>query len=125
MILFIEGPAQSGKSTMANALRNFAISNKRGALMIDDHADGAIAHHVEKIIDDGEMRPKDKLGRLTDPKGDVLKESFTVDEINWKADPIIVFVNSGAKRLDEIEALIPGFTKKLGPVNVVAISKGS
>lgn len=125
MIYVIEGPAKSGKTTMAVALRSFAISNGRGALVIDEGTEGATAHQVEKLIDGDPKRAGGKVTTLTTTNGDLLKESFAADEINWKADPIVILVNAGKDRLAEIEALVPGFTKKIGPVNMVTINKGS
>jgi hypothetical protein len=99
-ILIIEGPPKSGKSLLANSMRNTAISSGRGALLIDDHADGEARYHLEKII-----------------KGDQLVPGTPADEINWKKEPQVILVNSGEKRLAEFEELVPGFTAKFGPVS--------
>jgi len=98
-ILIIDGPPKSGKSLIANGLRNTAISAGKGALLIDDHADGDAIHHLEKII-----------------KADKFVSGTPAEEVNWKPDPQIILVNSGAERLKDFDAICPGFTAKFGPV---------
>lgn len=100
MITVIEGPPQSGKSVLANSLRNAAISSGRGALLIDDHADGEARHHLEKII-----------------AGDVFVTGTPAGEVRWKNSPHVILVNSGEQRLAEFESICPGFTEKFGPVS--------
>jgi hypothetical protein len=100
MITVIEGPPESGKSLLANSLRNAAISSGRGALLIDDHADGEARHHLEKII-----------------AGDVFVPGTPAEAVRWKNDPQVVLVNSGEQRLAEFESICPGFTKRFGPVS--------
>jgi hypothetical protein len=102
MITVIEGPPKSGKSVLANSLRNSAISSGRGAMLIDDHADGEARHHLEKII-----------------AGDVFVPGTPAVDVRWKNDPHVILVNSGEQRLEEFESICPGFTKKLGPVSRV------
>lgn len=106
MIVVISGPAKSGKSLLANSLRNTAISNGRGALLIDDHSDGDAIHHLEKIIVADRFVPGTKA-----------------EDVRWKNDPAIVLVNAGEKRLDEFEKICPGFTKKFGPVSRMPVGQ--
>ena len=101
-IIAIKGPAKSGKSLLANSLRNTAIANGRGALLIDDHADGEAEHHLEKII-----------------RGDSFVPGTPADQVNWKKEPQVILVNSGVKRLEEFEAICPGFTEMFGPVSTM------
>lgn len=125
MIYVIEGPPKCGKTTIAVALRSFAISNGRGALIIDEDTVGETPHLIEKIIDGDPARAGGKATTLTDTGGKLLKPSFDADSVNWKADPIVILINAGKDRLAEIEALVPGFAKMLGPINKVPINKGA
>jgi hypothetical protein len=99
-ILIIKGPAKSGKSLLANSMRNTAISSGCGALMIDDHADGEAVHHLEKII-----------------QGDRFVPGTAAADVKWKKDPKVILVNSGEDRLKEFETICPGFTTVHGPVS--------
>lgn len=99
-ILIIEGPAKSGKSLLANSMRNTAISGGRGALLIDDHSDGDAIHHLEKII-----------------QGDKFVPGTAASDVRWKKDSQVILVNSGADRLAEFETICPGFTTVFGPVS--------
>lgn len=105
-IVIITGSPESGKTLTANALRNDAISRGRGCLLIDDTQDGEAIPLLEKII----------AGVPFDPK-------TPISEIPWKEDPLIIAVGSGKDRLDEIEALLPGFKAAMGPVYTVDTGK--
>jgi hypothetical protein len=111
MITIIEGPAKSGKSALANSLRNRHIGRGldekagvfHGALLIDEDQDGEPRHLLEKLIH-GMALPGD--GTPVNAK-----------EIPWKADPQVVIVGKKQEKLlDEFEKLIPGFKAKVGPV---------
>ncbi len=111
MIICIEGPAKSGKSIIATALRNSQISQRQGALLIDDKADvSELNHHIEKIID-----------------GEPLVPGTEASKIKWKKSPLVVLVGSerSTKLLAEIEKLVPGFSKVMGPVTKLTTSFGS
>jgi hypothetical protein len=108
MITIIKGPPNSGKSLLANALRNTAIGGGRGVLLIDDHAEGEAERHLERII-----------------AGDPFMPGTPIEDIRWKSDPQIILVNSGAGRLAEFEALVPGFTAKFGPVSTINIGQAA
>lgn len=83
----------------ASQLRNDAISHGKGALIIGPDQVGDIRHLLEKAI----FR-------------DLFIPGTQADSVNWKPDPQIILVGVGANRLEEIEKVCPGFTKKLGPV---------
>lgn len=124
-ILHITGAKGVGKTTTAQNFRGQAVNMKRGTLLVDDNLkdDGATHHLLEKIIADlppAEM--KGKLGRLSDPFGNALASSFDIETINWKPDPAIIFVNEALDRLADFEAMVPGFTKKFGPVRHMEIT---
>lgn len=113
-ITYITGSAQSGKSYVANALRNKALNyrvdgtDESSSLLIDENQNGDLKGLLEKII-----------------RGDQLQFGQTVDEINWKANPQIIVVGEfGAARLEEIERLLPGFKAKFGPVYNVSTGNG-
>lgn len=108
-IMHIKGPPKSGKSLLANSLRNTALTERRGALLIDDHADGEAQHHLEKIIAGGAFVP-----------------GTAADAVSWKSDsPAVILVNSGIDRLDEFEAICPGFMAKFGPVTTLTLEQTS
>lgn len=99
MIYVISGPSKSGKTFVANSLRNNALQQKTSALMIDDDDKGELEPLVEKILS----------GRLD--------KSKKVNEMSWKAYPVVIVVGSaGEAVLGKIEEMLPGFTKKHGPV---------
>lgn len=115
-IIHIEGPAKTGKSLIANSMRNSHIAQStaevrdeagklvspaaiRGALLVDDTQAGEPRHLLEKLI-----------------IGDALTQPRPAKEIPWKADPLVIVVGKKAAILDEFEKLAPGFVKMFGPV---------
>lgn len=122
MIHIIEGAVKSGKTALANSLRNAAISAGQGALMIDDYdpqSDPKMQAHplhlAEKIVSEVALHIMTK-------DGPIMRPGLTVDDIPWKVDPVIVVVGKhGQKKLAEIEALLPGFKSKFGPVKKIAL----
>lgn len=118
-IAHITGGPGVGKTFMGQMLRGQAVNSKRGTLFVDDSLkdDGATQHLIEKLIQDGSPEELGgKIGRLSDVFGNPLKTSFDINEINWKPAPVISFVGDAIDRLKEIEAMVPGFTEKFGPV---------
>jgi hypothetical protein len=101
-IFIIQGPAMSGKSTIANALRNDAIAKGRGALLVDEKTDGEVIPLMEKIIDGVNLRP-----------------CAPADQQAWKKDPCVVLVGNRLGMLDKFEEMAPGFRERLGPIYVV------
>lgn len=97
MIIKIKGPAKSGKTTIANALRNSQIGQKKGCLLLDETTVGEINHLLEKII-----------------VGAPFKEGMK--DIPWKDDVMVITVNDKDSMLDEIGKLVPGFIETHGPV---------
>ena len=116
MITIIEGPAKSGKSAMANSLRNNHIGNggpftpdkgtdwrPNGVLLIDEDQEGEPRHLIEKLLH-GEALPADGT-------------PVPASKLDWKADPQVIIVGKKQEKLlDEFEKLVPGFAKKVGPV---------
>lgn len=117
MITIIEGPKGSGKTTMANAMRNAHIGKTEpfgpdspknwrphGLLMIDDDQEGEPRHLIEKLLH-GVSLPAD--GTPVDAK-----------KLDWKAEPSVVIVGAGraTKFLEDFEKLVPGFKTKVGPI---------
>lgn len=100
-ICIIKGPAKSGKTLIARALRNNQISNKKGALLIDEDQTGELNIQLEKIIDGANFDAK------------VWKS------LPWKLDAMIITVGDKDKVLDEFEEVMPGFKEFFGPVYTV------
>lgn len=106
MIILITGASKSGKSTVANALRNNAINYKRGALLVDENCDGETVPLLEKIA------------------GEPLKQGVDASEQNWKPESSIIIVGDGAAaRLASFEELVPGFAEFHGPVYTIKCGK--
>lgn len=94
-------------TALANAMRNKHIGSgleadgrARGFLLVDADNDGEAKPLLEKLI---------HHAALPD-------HPVPVDSVPWKHDPQVVLIGSKAKLLDEFEKLVPGFTKKFGPV---------
>jgi len=116
MITIIEGPAKSGKSALANSMRNTHIGQgtpfghpdnddswrPQGALLVDDDNDGEPRHLLEKLI----------VGMALPADGTPVKAA----DVPWKANPQVVIVGKKEKLLDTFEKLVPGFKAKIGPV---------
>ena len=99
-IIFIEGPAKSGKSFLGNALRNNQISKKHGGLLVDEDQDGDPKILLEKIL-----------------KGFALPDfPLQAKDLPWKDEATIVFIGEKKALLSEFEQLTPGITQVLGPV---------
>jgi hypothetical protein len=103
-ITVINGPAKSGKSRLANALRNSQITNGKGALLVDDTNDGEIKPLLEKLLVGIELPRKPPADLSTLP---------------WKDDPLVIVVGAKAGILDDFEAALPGFKKFFGPVTTL------
>jgi hypothetical protein len=120
-IIHITGPKKSGKSLLANSMRNTHIGKSTratdeeagkvfGALVVDDTQEGEPRFLVEKLLDNESLGTVPGGGETTSRKA---------DELRWKEDPMIIFVGDKIKLLDEFEELVPGLTKKLGPVRTL------
>lgn len=107
-IILIEGPAQSGKTTIANALRNNSIAHGRGALLVDEQTEGDLKPLVEKIL-----------------AGDELQEGVDASAQKWKPECSVILVGERAAMLEQFEAAAPGFAAMHGPVFRVNTSTGS
>lgn len=122
MITIIEGPAKSGKSAMANGLRDNHISKggpftgdrpadwrPNGALLIDDGQAGEPRHLIEKLLH-GDALPADGT-------------PVPADQLNWKNDPQVIIVGKKQEKLlAQFEKLVPGFAKKVGPVKRLTLT---
>jgi hypothetical protein len=120
MITIIEGPKKSGKTTLANSLRNRHIGQTEpfagqedwkphGSLLLDEDTEGEPRHLIEKLLHGGAL-PAD---------GAPVKAA----SLNWKAEPSVVIVGKKQEKLlDEFEKLVPGFKVKVGPVKRLKLS---
>ena len=122
MITIIEGPAKSGKSALANSMRDRHIGaggpltpdakkdwKPNGALLIDEGQDGEPRHLIEKLLH-GDALPADD-------------SPVKASELNWKNDPQVIIVGKKQEKLlDVFEKLVPGFEKKVGPVKRLKLS---
>jgi len=111
-ILHITGPAKSGKSLMANNLRNNHINQGNGALLVDDSQTGEPRYLLEKLM----------LGESLGEPGMGPPVPRPASKITWKADPLVIVVGDKIAIMDEFEKLAPGFKKMLGPVKKMAMS---
>ena len=101
-IVYITGPAKSGKTLLASALRNNAIALGNSALLLDEDQTGEAKPLVEKLL-----------------AGVPLPAQVPADlgSLPWKKNPMVIVIGGeGGKKLQEIEALLPGFMKQMGLV---------
>jgi hypothetical protein len=105
-ITIIQGQSKTGKSLIANALRNNQISNKNGALLVDDTSDGELDVLLEKLL------VGVNLPAVVD----------NLAELPWKPEPMVILVGDKASLLDAFEARLPGFTAFFGPVYTINTS---
>lgn len=110
-ITIIKGPAKSGKTELANALRNSHIGKSdpekgviKGALLIDDTCDGDLKPLIEKLL-----------------RGDELPDEppANLKKLNWKDDPLIILVGEKQGMLKQLEEALPGFAAFFGPVRTL------
>lgn len=104
-ICIIKGTEKSGKTLIANALRNNQISNKQGALLIDEDQNGDTDILIEKII----------IGEKFD--------SNRWKELPWKPNSMVILVGEKESMLAEFEEMMPGFAEFFGPVYTVTTDK--
>jgi hypothetical protein len=105
-IYIIEGPSKSGKSTIANAMRNTRIGQGCGCLLVDEAQDGSPKVLIEKILVGIEV-PKAAPADIT--------------ALPWKKDPTVIMVGDKQAMLAEFEKMLPGFIDLMGPVYRVTI----
>jgi hypothetical protein len=86
----------------ANALRNANIAQKKGALLVREDCDGGNKELLEKILVAVEF----------DAQTPVASQP-------WKPDSIVILVGAAASKLDDFEAMCPGFTEFFGPVTAL------
>jgi len=103
-IYHIKGTDAKRAEATANMLRNTAINEGRGALIMRNGEKAEAKYLLEKII-------------VAEP---FMQGKKPVDQIPWKPKSDVIFVNDGIGRLAEFEKLIPGFTKKFGPITELA-----
>jgi hypothetical protein len=104
-ITLIKGASQTGKSLIANALRNNQISFKKGALLVDEACDGEPKILLEKIL----------VGvQLPQPAPEDWATSLP-----WKPNPMIILVGDKDALLETFEEMLPGFTEAFGPVYTI------
>jgi hypothetical protein len=120
-ITVINGPEASGKTVLAQTMRNTAISNGRGCLLLDETTEGEPSVLAEKIIV-GEKLPVDVRNHLkVELVDDKPVVSRGLDAIAWKKDPLVIVVgDKGKALLQEIEKVCPGFISKFGPATGVS-----
>ena len=119
-IIHLTGPANSGKSLLANSMRNTHIGTSKpeegvykGFLLVDEDQDGEPRYLLEKLMLGGSLG--ERAGQ-----GDPVPQA--ADTIAWKDDITAIFVNDKIAVLDDIEELAPGFIKKFGPVRKMALA---
>jgi GTPase SAR1 family protein len=110
-ITIIKGPKGSGKTQLANALRNSQITQSqpaegiyKGALLIDDDNDGETKPLIEKLLNGVELPDE--------PPADLSK-------LPWKDDPLIIIVGDEKPVLKRLEKALPGFADFFGPIRTL------
>ena len=109
-INIITGPSKSGKTLIANALRNNQISNKKGALLIDENNDGEPKILLEKLL-------------VGAPFPEVVPNNWGAD-LPWKNDPMIILIGDQEEMLAIFEKMLPGFVDHFGPVYKITTEAG-
>jgi hypothetical protein len=105
-ITIIQGQSKTGKSLIATALRNNQISNKNGALLVDESSGGELDILLEKLL-----------------VGINLPAVVTnLAELPWKPEPMVILVGDKAALLADFEARLPGFAAFFGPVYTITTS---
>lgn len=107
-VVIIKGKPETGKTLIAIALRNNQISNKHGALLIDEFSEGDTDILLEKIIVGVNLpaeAPKD------------------LKQIPWKPNSMVILVGEKAEMLEVFEARLPGFTKHFSPIFTIDTGK--
>jgi hypothetical protein len=112
-ITHITGSPNSGKSLLANSMRNTAISNGRGALLVDDTNDGEARYLLEKIVAGASLGLEPGRGPAT---------VTAARDIPWKPDPAIIIVGDKIEMLAEFEEIAPGFIEMFGPVKTLDLT---
>jgi len=107
-IVIIKGAPKTGKSLIANALRNDHIAKGCGTLLIDEQNDAGMDVLVEKLLV-GDKMPKEA------PKD--------LSSLPWKKTPMVIVVGDKTAVLDAIEAALPGFKALMGPVYYIETVK--
>lgn len=132
-IIHITGPAKSGKSLLGNGLRNQAIGRSTpavldesgaeiepakiyGALLVDDSQSGEPRYLLEKLMAGGHLGADPKVAG----EGPAVPRPATA--IEWKLEPLVIFVGAKIALLAEFEALAPGFTEMFGPVRAMGLA---
>jgi energy-coupling factor transporter ATP-binding protein EcfA2 len=121
-ITVISGPEKSGKTTLANTMRNTAIQNGRGCLLLDETTEGEPKILIEKIIV-GEEFPADitKHAKVSFDEKDQPVVKRGLDALPWKKDPLVLVVgDKGKELLYAIEKICPGFIAKFGPATGIS-----
>jgi len=103
-IVVIKGPPKSGKSLIANALRNNQIAFRNGALLVDEDQEGDARHLIEKLLV-GAPVPENPVADIS--------------ELPWKPRCMVIVVGAKEAILDEFEALVPGFSEAMGPIYTI------
>ena len=105
-IVLITGPQGSGKTIVANALRNSAIAFGRGALLVDETTEGEVPQLLEKILAGVALQP----------------EVPAVDQA-WKPSCAVILVGERAAILEDFEVAAPGFAALHGPIFTVTTGR--
>ena len=142
-IVIIDGAEKSGKTFLANALRNNHIGGKKGVLLLDEAKSGGLMAMVGKVFGTKPKAPdSDNRGALlideaTEgdlkallekilvgvPMPDVILADWAT-ALPWKPDSMIIFVGYRQEMLDRFESLLPGFRRRFGPVYRIGMEVG-
>lgn len=126
-IFVIKGAAKTGKTFLANALRNTHNIQKKGpVLLLDEDTTAHPLRLLEKLLaapiplegvtiasPDGNKDKARGVVNLEDAPGNAV---WDVDDLTFKpGEPLIVVVgDKGRAMLDRIEKWVPGFQARMG-----------
>lgn len=102
MIIHIEAPRKKNDEALiiANALRNGQIGQAKGGLLIKESTDADPRYLLEKLINGDALPP----------------EPLPARNVNWKPEGMVILVGTSISLLGKFEELVPGFTKRFGPI---------
>ena len=104
MTIMVIGGEHEQAMLLAQMLRGAQITRGGGALILlrpgnEKGKEHALQHQIEKLL-----------------KGIALPPDAKAENLSWKPDPLVLVPLANIDLIDAVEALVPGFIEKCGPV---------